>query len=690
MSNNSSQLLFASFQFEPSVVEITTPLNFLVKTSNGTYSILPSKYRASSFYTGQVANHVKNDIVSCTSNSTGHLICPKNSFTPANWSPNQIQSNQPTLFFKSSTTTRVAKQIVTYFRGTINSVTPRGTLRGLSQQITLTFATNTLTNNVTTPMSIFCRTNATGLSTFTATISSSTQLRCTIPYSTNNPNIILVDPFLHFPQLETANYSLANAHSHIFYYLDQGPLQFTNPSQPLFLLAGNQLVAFVLLVNYPTQEPKQYIRCRLDQGATSTTIIPTFINDNRLFNQSYNCSLPILTGGRYNISMTYNDGGNQFNMSTNSLELVVAELASINSFSPVAAGANLTTTVTIRTSFKTNVDYGPNVNYYCKLEGNFSLGNSTVVASIAQGETGSFTCTFFSSIIQTVNVTLTMVAKGIERTITSEKVSFSFIEPFFFEPSFGLHQGGELVVLKNYGGTDTNVTLNDFPQISFNCSKIGANLNCTTPNLNLFPFIQKFNSFTLKLGNRTMSMKYVNYERFTLTQVHPRVIFISGTSFPLNISMNSVFSAVQGSAVLTIDDSTANAKRYDINLQNRMNITQTVDMFSEGRYPVQLFYKNSELFEIRNSIPMSDSVNIAFVSQKSISFVGANIFPVNQATNVTVSFGSGNIFSGGITMSSLAPLMKCRLGTQYVPTFYSPTNNDFTCTVRSSKNASKR
>jgi hypothetical protein len=382
--------------------------------------------------------------------------------------------------------------------------------------------------------------------------------------------------------------------------------------------------------------------------------------------------------------MTYNDGGNQFNMSTNSLELVVAELASINSFSPVAAGANLTTTVTVRTSFKTNVDYGPNVNYYCKLEGNMPPGNSTVVATIVQGETGSFTCSFFSSIIQTVNVTLTMVAKGIERTITSEKVSFSFIEQFFFEPSFGLHQGGELVVLKNYGGTDTNVTLNDFPQVSFNCSKIGANLNCTTPNLNLFPFIQKFNSFTLKLNNRTMSMKYVNYERFTLTQVHPRVIFISGTSFPLNISMNSVFSAVQGSAVLTIDDSTANAKRYDINLQNRMNITQTVDMFSEGRYPVQLFYKNSELFEIRNSIPMSDSVNIAFVSQKSISFVGANIFPVNQATNVTVSFGSGNIFSGGITMSSLAPLMKCRLGTQYVPTFYSPTNNDFTCTVSAS------
>src|SRR5690606_25714908 len=108
-----------------------------------------------------------------------------------------------------------------------------------------------------------------------------------------------------------------------------------------------------------------------------------------------------------------------------------------------------------------------------------------------------------------------------------------------------------------------------------------------------------------------------------------------------------------------------------------LNISSIHRKFNgKGTFPIVLYFRNRYLLTPLSQIPISNSAYITFLETGTISFVTNNIFAIHQTFNVTVKYTTEEPLD-----ESLKPFVKCKLGSEFVETYFDGT--EYTCTVQS-------
>lgn len=682
LSNSSVPITFASLKFVPAIAEFNSTSTHVLNTNASSSSVIPSKYRsllATCTFSTSLASISRN----CSINATGQLAFAKTMPISIGAS---IQTYSMTITFESiSSSLKVASPFLQFSQDSVLHILPRAVLLLTNQTFQIQLNKTVFDSADTPNIYFFCKTSSTGSVEFAATKLNNSAVSCSIPYNTLTANDAIISVHARFNSIDTnTTYSISLSHTNTVYWFSRGSVAFSNSSQVQFFYTGvSSRVNITASIQFPSMEIKNNLLCKLSQFAAVQYFTPEITLGSSLSNQSYSCLVSTINPGRYNLSMVYRDPTPiEFDATTNSVELVFVEKTTVNSFAPSVSSANTSTPLVVSTGFK-DADYGNDAIFYCKLSGATDMGAN---ASVLATRTGSqFSCTVYSSAVQAVNFTISALMKGQERVILSESVNFYFVDSFFLDPNYGETSGGSLSIIKQFADATHNVSFEADPQTKFACVANGQliQFQCTAVNVAGNTKLPPFYSYILYAGTRPLSSRYILYERKDIISLFPRVIAASSLSTVLNITLTGMANFTEnagsngGQAILAIDENSVNAKRYSVASSMTRVIQVTLDQLLEGPRTLQLYFKQSHLLTIRNSLVISNASQVIVVTKNTLSFTSpvSNIGRANTAFNVSVSLPTD-------LELTVYPYVLCSLNNNFIKTYYSSSNRkDFTCEV---------
>jgi hypothetical protein len=579
-----------------------------------------------------------------------------------------IDINQPWLFFENHE---------------ISSVIPRATLLGSDINATITFDSRTLkTDSNIKDIQYFCE-FPNGNSSMASKQDDLTIL-CPIEFDQHRASAIQLKSFFKAPSIsgEKKVYLTVNQSNTKIHYLTKKDISFSNLIQLQFFYTSTNVSFKVNITTFIPNELTSLIKTRLsDSGYSKTTQLVTNVGNTFEFESSTVTS----SGGRKFVSLWYQEGNYEFQISNNTLDLIFAVPSLITGISPTAVIVNRTTSVIISTAFETNLDYA-NANFVCKYGKNESKYSESSIANADQF--GNFQCNVISDKEVKIFVSVWMNVKGVERKITIIDESLNVIDSNYFNPSIGLVTGNQAVKILEYNSPVSNVTFKDSllnGKHIFTCEKVNVSLHCITPIVSKQIF-STFQSYELSFTSipKNLSVPWIYYENTEISDFYPKFIASNVLQFNINISLNNIITINEGSLFFVFSPSTNERKDYDLGLvQNKNFVQKDIQPFNsetEGIYSIQMFYKNFFSLEFRSMFSISSTRNITFVSKSSIELISeTNLFKINTLSNITVKF---NQISKLYLSNSEKSSIKCKLGNTYLMTIMK-SSDEFICTLES-------
>jgi hypothetical protein len=615
ISNAEVHTTFAYFRFSPPIAELQndTDLVLIMHNSSSIYSV-PAKYRKWKFSTALSFSSTSASRNCSANTASGSITCRCKDLLHTPVVQYDIQSLSASLFVNDTFLLKVRHPLGVYKQNAIQSITPRATLVGSDVSLTIRFATSTLSIQPGLEYALFCQSQDSNLSV-QASIMDGLSMNCSVKASlipANTWNLTLV-PMLRLASIDhTMNLTLSLPHNIQFFYLQKGAIMF-NVNQPK-ILQTNVENTFPVTMNtfIGSNELKQYIRCKVGSQYIGTA----FAHSSGSYSHTFNCSTSQAVGGVVNVSLWYDDNDNAFEIGSNSLELSYYTPAAILQLAPVATKVNRTITLSILTSFRTDIMYGSDQQFVLRGQG---LSSANILNfTVSYGSSGIFTASVNYSTAETVIFSIWLSTKGNSIQVTPEAANFFFLDNFYLQPSYGLSSGNEQTFLPEYNSTDTFIYFVNDNSTYFSCILWNDQLNCTTPDVQgkYLPF----NSYGLKLGSTNLGIDYVVYEKRNIQSITPRVfpLGIGNQKFNTSIILDLPLRIISGSIEVSINELTTNVQRIPIgpvpSNQTKFNIS--IAAMAELSYPVELYYQQSNILELRNSLKFTSTDRITFVSPR--------------------------------------------------------------------------
>jgi hypothetical protein len=489
------------------------------------------------------------------------------------------------------------------------------------------------------------------------------------------------------------------------FYMDYGNVTFT---------AGQQLFQFTqvpttIQVQFDTTTSlpnilsilSQYFYCHFISQTGTYTVLATYISSftsSGTYSYIFSCSTSFPLGfvGKTNIALLYEEnetGGTSSYIAQNYVDfMTLTDSINLLTMVPMATRVNLTSSVTLQTSFLT-VDYG-SVQYYIRyLFVNGSDGYAYEPTAASSG--GYFSFSLTSDDAGTLAVEVIMSAMGVNQTISNAPINFLFVDGNFLLPSWGTLAGNAVAIMNPFEGNDVdqNITFKGDTATYLPCkhwnSPTGHQLNCTTPHITKYA---PFQSFILMLGNSQIPIRYVLIDTRIITV--NVTVFPTGSTISVQVVMNNpvTFTTGEGSAVLQISSKTLTAAvRDDLGVfTNNRTISRTYSAMPAGSYDLTLMYQNVNLFETRSMVAFTNSVTVTFIDTTTVSYAtgSSSALFVNSAANVSLSFVDQ---AGTQLATSIRRNVKCKVDSPFVTVVQSFdtstafSGNQVTCTLLSTQ-----
>jgi hypothetical protein len=646
---------------------LSTP--YSVPSANRNASVILKAYDSSKLFAQQLSYP--------TSISLGTISFLKNATTVKDGSTvvYDIQNLNWVLYQLPSTyLSPINQSTVLYNQNQITNRLPYAVLRSSTATITYTFNASTSYVKPNQGFSLYAKTGFTDSNRLypcasATTAAAGTKLVCNVTYDATQLVGNYVPVYPHFKaSIISNNDTLLSLNTNDdftkLYYLDSGAISYPLNQVQLFLTN----TTFDVIVQFTTTSlpnvtliKNRSIYCYYYLSSSSRIITrATYTDESNVGGgytmYSYTCTqkFPIGAIGVVSLSLWYNDTvtatntitseGVAFQLSNNTLELIVTDTATLNNIDPLVGRVNGTATPIIQTSVNTTVSYGSAIYYVVAVFNDTSIPTRNITLSRSQGY-GTFLFTITATLPTSVEFNLWMSAKGTNIQLSTVPLMFTFVDGYFLTPSYGTIKGGEYVILDDYTippSFDSTIYFSDYPNYYMNCTAYAAsnttNLNCTTPSL---PASFAFKSYYLTLMGKKLSVRYIAYDPRTVSTLTPRV-FYTNSPETLNIGLNApvTVGTVEGSPVVQIQyySDSNNAIRTTLSpLNNVQNFTYSFQTLSAGVYNFSLMYYNPNLFEIRSMIPFTSVSYLGFVDMGSLQYYyNMNAGFTNTTFNVTV------------------------------------------------------
>ena len=492
-----------------------------------------------------------------------------------------------------------------------------------------------------------------------------------------------ITTYLQVSNITTDNILLQTSEENVIYHLNKSDISFVG-NQDLFYYVGN----ITLEINYFSELPislNQYYKCKLSTKSSFIYSSSTVINSTNTVNHKVTCIFEnMIYTGVNNLTLIYRETLNnyapqEFQISNNSLGLVVTDIFSTFGINPNVIIIDKPKDMSISTGYPFTKDFGSDVEFNCKYG---IASNKTSNTTIAVRDKGKFTCSLFSNNITQAYFSIWMKVNSIEKRITNHN-SFFFADPFFFAPSYGKTSGNEIVIM------DKDEPQKDFHFLNtvahtFPCIKIGTILNCTTPVVNT-AIDGPFNSYIIKEsgGPRFLVFKYILYEQKTIVNAFPSVIDSKLLNYELNVTLNSNIFILKGNLVYTFGDGTNFLSKH--NLINTIEPTSVLSNVQtpkpRGIHDLSLYYRNIDSIELDNQFIISNAINLTFVDTSgtiSVELGDSNIVYTGIGTNITINLLNDNSQLLDNPLENIKDNIKCKSGSTILTT-YRISNTKYIC-----------
>jgi hypothetical protein len=716
-SGTSGSIEFNTLSVSPPYMSaVDTSSNFTLMYYNSlTPYVVPALYRSLPL---SIRTKETSQLYQCSVDNTSGIVQFKKSLQVVKALGSDVSYDVQNMHFSlylsstgdtNSLTATMSSTEVLYFSNNFVTKFPRAVLRGTSSNVTFTFGSSTFSISLNQSYVLFSQSSLGSNVTYSCKAVDTLTLICYIPYSDGQLSYVSLFPYIKVPSFNASEVMLStnsvNDDVAKLYYIDQGALSLSPPTQLLFLFTQSsttlQLQFTTTSMPNITAIQSNYVYCLYNFSSISTTVFvkSTFVSygdlGSGIASFVYNCTNTFVQGtvGITDVSLWYKESdSNTFQISNNSIQVVYTDPINMLSSVPVAGRLNITIATVVQTSFITKADYG-DVSFYVRtLYTNSSTDYSYQETEVMDG--GYFSCVVGSLITEVVNIDLVMTAMGVNRTISVRPIGFKFVDGNFFTPSYGSLQGNAATYMYNFDGQgDQNITFYNDNSTAFPCvfwqdeNTLQKQLNCTTPYIGTK--YTPFQSFFTVLGNgQTMSIKYIllDYKNISATAS----VFPTGMDVNTMISFNSpvTFYTGEGSSVFQMSSSVLTSViRDDLGiLNNTQNISRTFTALPAGYYDLNIMYQNPNLFELRSMVSFTNALQVIFMDPAPISY--------SSNSNSTGLIGySVDIYItvAGIQLSSaVKSKMQCRFDSSYV-TVISTTDtsgvntNQLKCTVISSR-----
>eukprot|EP01080_Neovahlkampfia_damariscottae_P006370 gene6370-10377_t len=672
ISNQDSNVELLSLRFDPPYVEMTDSQIFSFKKNSSNFLTIPDKYTNLKY---KIFSDSGSSDYPCVLNGS-NITCNKSSIiTGTSYDIGilgyHLKTTENSVF---QTLIKIEHGLFLYKKNLISEIRPLATLVNTDVNVTLNFQVSTLNIQLDDAYHLYCQ-HSDGKKWIGHNIDNQ-QLRCFVEYNQHNLTVLNITSFINAPTYTSDDLYIAK-NEYPFYYLNQGVIKFTQGENATkFFYTSTLSNVLVNITNYIPTKVLKYVTCKLSDSsgfALSSGLISSEGNKHE-----FNCTFLTSSPGLKQLTLWYHDEeGYQFQFSSNSIELVFAEIAAITGMNPPAIRSNSSSLITVFTTFQISLDYGSNVTFSCKYGETNDRFKFISNASIDTSFTNAFSCSIYSSVDAQIYISLWMTAKNIERKITLTEDFIRAVSDYFFTPNHGTPAGGELLTVEDYKeATALNITFSNYLDFIFDCSKSGTNLNCKTPLVEGIPL---FSSQTVNFTNgRSLASTFILYESVSITDFHPKVVSSNYPTVGVNVKMNKKINIQTGQLFLVLESLTVDDVRHGVGLlTNSSNFNVTITRLSPGIKRMEIFYYNEESFAFRSMFAIAPQVNLTFLGSSIISYSSDsnNLAYIGESQNVTVKIQT----SVALTEEK-KEFVKCKVGTKYLPTYYS-SNDEFICTL---------
>eukprot|EP01080_Neovahlkampfia_damariscottae_P011652 gene11652-4891_t len=681
ISNENSNIEVLQLKYVPEQSQNTMNTNLVVsRNDSSTYSV-PTKYRNLEYRL--VSRDSFSFTFSCSAVS-GTINCQKTPVSIAFYDLLRLYFRleyKPTEGTNWKELTVVRKALISYEKNPILSISPLVGKVNAPLNVTITFNSRNLKTDpdLLKTIGFYCSDNVTNAE-FIATKSSDSTLICLITY--DSVNTLSLQTFFRTTEAANQNVSL-NSNTYPFYFLVPGEIEFSTIDHARFFLTSAYVSININITTFIPSSVEGFIKAKLnDASGYAETRLDSKIGNNHVFISNVSTSSP----GIKSLTLWFNDGNHEFQLSNNSLSIIFGKASTIVGIGPSVAIINQTNLMTIQTLVDTAIDYG-NSSFICKYGFNETKESTAVEATF--DTKGQFFCNLYSSKEGIQFVSVWLKAFGVEKKMTTNEVSIRFVSSNYLTPSYGLASGGESVSILKYEGPESNITFLEpaFRHYVFVCKLNGTNrLDCLTPkvdsNFPIFSSNELIFYSTNVTTNKSLSLPFIFYETRKIEHFTPQIISSSTPDFDILINFNQSLVPKEGSFYLTIAYKLQQEERYNLGLlNNALNKTVKVNSLIPGIWKMNLFYFNLGSVEFKSMFSVSPEVDIYFLGFTTMKFKSnsKNIVPLYERRNLTVSINDLGL------IPSQQPNIKCKLGENYVDTYFDKSNPlDYTCLVDSS------
>eukprot|EP01080_Neovahlkampfia_damariscottae_P000472 gene472-6883_t len=680
ISESDSKIHMVSLKFVPEYSELNESTSLLITKNNSNIFAIPSNYQSFIYGIQSVDNQYSFDC----SIQQNQLNCSKGKI---NESPTDIFSLPFQITYRISeggalqTLVGVRQGLLMYEHHEIVDFFPLASLVNTNVSITATFDDRTFKTSILQKFRYFCMSNT---SSWEGIKISDTSIKCPIIYADHMTNEFRIQSFIKVPSFagEKEIRITVNESRLPFYYLQPAIISF-GVDQLQFFYTETLVDLTVNVGQLIPSSLNQYLFLKFSDSSGFAS--QNNFSSNGIFTYG-NSSTSTTTGGSKNLTLWYKHNDYQFQLSSNSLDIIFARISQITGIEPLVAIVNRTNSLTVNSAFPTALDYGSDVNFTCKYGPNETRYVFTSFATVDSN--GRFFCSVQSNEVGLFFISLWMKAKSIDKKISSKDENLFFLTADFFTPSYGFATGNEKRTIFSYDRIESNVTFSNENlrnRYNFTCTKyaISQTLDCITPVLPSidFPVYSSHPMIYTKI-DKVLSMSWIVYERREISSFYPEVAPASSSDFEISIFLDQQMTIFEGSLYLVVAPKSNEDERYNLGkLNNTVNASTIISKLPGGTYPIELFYFNPNSFEFRSMFSISSQKNITFLTKSTIKFIsGQNILYLDTKSNVTIK-----LLEKVNMLDFHRSKVTCRLGDTFLETYYNSTNPDeYVCSITSS------
>jgi hypothetical protein len=196
------------------------------------------------------------------------------------------------------------------------SIYPLASFFGNNVTLRFNFDSNTLRRNISIDSTVYCQSNN---SRWIANITSSSELSCVVPFNDHVSSYLNLSIVLDVPSLSSVPIVLSkNVKSH--FYLKSSLIQFATNNETQFEYTKTTLKVQISSQTFIPSYLFPNIKCRLSDS-TGYAMVTNFTSINES-NPSFNCYFNTPNAGTKNISLWYSESNQEFEISSNLLEIV--------------------------------------------------------------------------------------------------------------------------------------------------------------------------------------------------------------------------------------------------------------------------------------------------------------------------------------------------------------------------------